>query len=68
MFCTSKADTGERSEYELQPTKMAKKRGDRRKHGDCCRNGDWDHQGGYNNSTTMLIRETIQCHKYINVI
>ena len=26
---------------------MAKKRGDGgRKHGDDCRNGDWDHQGG----------------------
>ena len=31
---------------------MAKKRGDGgRKHGDDCRNGDWDHQGGYNIGT-----------------
>ena len=39
------AQTGELHEYE--PIKMAKKRGDGgRKHGDYCRNGDWDHQGG----------------------
>ena len=32
---------------EYEPIKMAKKRGDGgRKHGDDCRNGDWDHQGG----------------------
>ena len=61
------AQTGEIHEYE--PIKMAKKRGDEgRKHGDYCRNGDWDHQGGYNNSRTMLIRETIQRHKHINVM
>ena len=67
FFCTANGQTGERNEYE--PIKMAKKRGDEgRKHGDYCRNGDWDHQGGYNNSTSMLIRETIQRHKHINVI
>ena len=36
---------------------MAKKRGDGgRKHGDDCRNGDWDHQGG---DTTL--GQTNQC-------
>ena len=66
-FSTTNGETLERNEYE--PIKMAKKRGDEgRKHGDYCRNGDWDHQGGYNNSTSRLIRETIQRHKHINVI
>ena len=40
LFCTTNADTGERSEYEPPQSRWQRSEETGRKHGDYCRNGD----------------------------